>query len=306
MSYFAPYVDSAGIHMPTYEDRLENLADAYRSIFGQDAALTPASPDYQLLSVFAKALDDVSALVLQAYNSRNPAYATGAALDLMLPQYGLTRREGETDAELRNRIRTSLASRSACRPECVEAAVKNAAYVRDAVIYVNEDDAADARGIPGHSFCVVTRGGDADAVAQAIFDTKAPGIKAYGNTSGTATDSTGTQYTVNFRRYSDKMAFIYLFIRALPGADQAAISAAVKSGIQAFINGMRIGESLNVPQLYGVAYAADPALANTFVITDIQVTPQGASSVVRDLVEADWYQKISVPAGVGITVNWVT
>ena len=28
MSYFAPYIDSSGIHMPTYEDRLEDLVTA--------------------------------------------------------------------------------------------------------------------------------------------------------------------------------------------------------------------------------------------------------------------------------------
>ena len=73
MAYFAPYIDESGIHMPTYEDRLQDLRDKYRSIFGQDAALDPAAPDYQLLSVFAKALDDTSAYVLSAYHSRNPA-----------------------------------------------------------------------------------------------------------------------------------------------------------------------------------------------------------------------------------------
>ena len=51
MAYFAPYIDETGIHMPTYEDRLQDLCDKYRSIFGQDAVLDPAVPDYQLLSV---------------------------------------------------------------------------------------------------------------------------------------------------------------------------------------------------------------------------------------------------------------
>ncbi|MBQ6382036.1 MAG: baseplate J/gp47 family protein [Clostridia bacterium] len=92
MSYFAPYLDASGLHLPAYTDRLEALCDAYRAIFGQDAALNPAVPDYQLLSVFAKALDDVSALLLQVYLSRNPAYASGQALDLLLPLYGISRR----------------------------------------------------------------------------------------------------------------------------------------------------------------------------------------------------------------------
>ena len=40
MAYFAPYIDASGIHMPTYEDRLQDLCSAYRSIFGLDAELS--------------------------------------------------------------------------------------------------------------------------------------------------------------------------------------------------------------------------------------------------------------------------
>ena len=98
MSYFAPYIDETGLHMPTYEERLEDLCTAYRAIFGPEAELSPAVPDYQLLSVLARALDDTAALVLAAYNSRNPAYAQGQALDLLLPQVGL-RRRGATYSE---------------------------------------------------------------------------------------------------------------------------------------------------------------------------------------------------------------
>ena len=29
MSYFAPYIDGTGIHMPTYDDRLQALASSY-------------------------------------------------------------------------------------------------------------------------------------------------------------------------------------------------------------------------------------------------------------------------------------
>ena len=34
MAYFAPYIDASGLHLPTYEERLEELTGAYRSIFG--------------------------------------------------------------------------------------------------------------------------------------------------------------------------------------------------------------------------------------------------------------------------------
>ena len=92
MSYFTPYIDEKGVHIPTYADRLESLLSSYRTIFGADINLEISSPDYQLLSLFARSLDDLSQLILADFNARNPQYASGAALDLLLPLAGLTRR----------------------------------------------------------------------------------------------------------------------------------------------------------------------------------------------------------------------
>ena len=90
--YFAPYIDSSGVHIPTYQDRMDALLASYQTIFGEAAALSVSSPDYQLLSLFARALDDLSQLLLADFSSRNPQYAAGTALDLLLPLAGLTRK----------------------------------------------------------------------------------------------------------------------------------------------------------------------------------------------------------------------
>lgn len=89
--YFTPYIDGNGVHIPTYEDRLDALLSSYRSIFGPEANLEISSPDYQLLSVLARALDDLSQVILVDFASRNPLYASGVGLDLLLPLMGLTR-----------------------------------------------------------------------------------------------------------------------------------------------------------------------------------------------------------------------
>ena len=89
--YFTLYIDGNGVHIPTYEDRMEALVASYRNIFGQDVNLEISSPDYQLLSVFAKALDDLSQIVLVDFASRNPQYASGVGLDLLMPLHGLVR-----------------------------------------------------------------------------------------------------------------------------------------------------------------------------------------------------------------------
>ena len=304
MSYFAPYIDGTGVHMPTYEDRLDDLVTAYRNIFGVEAELSASVPDYQLLSVFAKALDDTSALVVQDFNSRNPMLASGAALDLLLPQYGMVRAEGETDASVRARIRTSLASRSTNSYDALYAAVMNAKSIDDAKVYVNDTDTTDANGIPAHNIAVVTKYGTTKTVAQAIFDHKPPGIGTYGSTTGTAKDAAGNSYQIKFTRYTDRLVFIYPFISVLPGGDQAAIEAAVLSAVHGFIDKFKIGEALIIPQLYGVIYGADPALASTFVVTDIQVAEPGGSSVVRSRIQANWDEIIVAPNTGGVSIRW--
>lgn len=304
MAYFAPYIDGTGIHMPTYEDRLEDLVTAYRNIFGTESELSAAVPDYQLLSVFAKALDDTSALVVQDFNSRNPLYACGAALDLLLPQYGLVREAGETDASARARIRNALAGRGGSLYDALLAEVKTARAVKDAKLYVNDTDAADSRGIPAHSIAVVTLSGYTSGIAKAIFGKKPPGIGTYGTSSGTVTDGDGVSHTVYFTRSAEPLIQVYPFISVIAGGSRDAIGEAVIPAIADHIVGLRIGEPLNVPQLYGVAYAANPAIADTFVITDIQVTAPGQSSVVRGLLPCAWNEKLTCVRNGGIDIRW--
>lgn len=304
MSYFAPYIDGTGVHMPTYEDRLDDLVTAYRNIFGIEAEMSASVPDYQLLSVFAKALDDTSALVVQNFYSRNPMLASGAALDLLLPQYGLTRASGETDASVRARIRTSLAGRSTNSYDALYAAVMNAKNIDDAKVYVNDTDTTDANGIPAHNIAVVTKYGTTKSVAQAIFDHKPPGIGTYGSTTGTAKDAAGNSYSIKFTRNTDHLVYVYPFISVLPGGSQAAIEAAVVPAVRGFLEKLGIGEALNIPQLYGVIYGADPALASTFVVVDIQVAEPGGSSVVRSRIEAGWDEIIVAPPTGGVSIYW--
>ena len=61
IAYFPPYIVATGLHMPIYKDRLSALCEAYRSIFGLESEFSESVPDYQLLSVFVRSLDDASA-----------------------------------------------------------------------------------------------------------------------------------------------------------------------------------------------------------------------------------------------------
>ena len=305
MSYFAPYIDASGLHMPTYEDRLSDLVSAYRSIFGIEAELSESVPDYQLLSVFAKTLDDTSTLVLQAYNSRNPLYASGQALDLLLPLYGLRRENGETDAAARARIASALASKGAGSLDAVLAAVRAARWVRDAKVYENDTDATDSRGIPAHSLAAVIYAGDGPEVARAIFETKAPGIGTYGNTYEDLTDEGGAVHRIRYSRTDSRRVYAYMTIRRLAGCDEEAVTEAVTAAVNRYINEeLHIAEPLIIPRLYAVAYNADPELAKTFAVADIYANAQGESTYTRDEIACPWNAKLSILNSGGLTVTF--
>ena len=385
MAYFPPCIDAAGLHLPTYEDRLEALCAAYRSVFGADAVLEPSVPDYQLLSVFARALDDVSALVLQAYNARNPAYARGRALDLLLPQAGITRRpatfsrvtltftlsgaasvpagtvvsdtsgrlwetteavsapaagtadasaacrqsgaiyaapgtvtslvspvagvlsvtngaassvgaEQESDAEARARMTAALAGRGAPVRESLLAALRALPYVRSAALYVNDSAETDSRGIPAHAVAAVVYMGMPDAIAQTIFDGKAPGISAFGMTSGTAVDGFGHTCSVAFSRPVTRLVYPSIRIRRLEGYDDS-VEALIRQAVLAWIKARPIGEAINVPHLYGVCYGAVGSLASTLVLTSVSLSTSGAGAATyTDLMPLEWNQNVDCSA----------
>lgn len=101
MSYFASYIDSAGLHLPTYQDILDDLIASMKTIFGQDIYLENDSADYQMLSIIALKIHDSYQAIQYAYNSRSPATAIGAALDSVVKLNGIYRKpSGHSTCEL--------------------------------------------------------------------------------------------------------------------------------------------------------------------------------------------------------------
>lgn len=84
-------IDENGITAPTYADILAALKTAYQSIYGPDIYLEPDSQDGQLVAVFALALHDTNAAIIDAYRQFSPATAHGAGLSSMVKINGLRR-----------------------------------------------------------------------------------------------------------------------------------------------------------------------------------------------------------------------
>jgi uncharacterized phage protein gp47/JayE len=92
MSYFAPYVDATGLHIPTYDDILQKRIADFKSIYGQDCYLDNDSADYQEIAVQSLSLYDAFQTVQLLWNQMSPATAIGAALALIVRFNGIKKK----------------------------------------------------------------------------------------------------------------------------------------------------------------------------------------------------------------------
>nr|DAW31894.1 MAG TPA: Baseplate J like protein [Caudoviricetes sp.] len=93
MSYTAPYIDAAGLHIPSYTDIRDDLVETFKSIYGQDIYLDNDSQDYQMISAFALKTYDTMQLLQIVYNNHSPKTAVGTGLDSLVKINGIRRKE---------------------------------------------------------------------------------------------------------------------------------------------------------------------------------------------------------------------
>ena len=92
MPYFTPYIDTTGLHIPTYTDIRDQLVQDAKDIFGQDIYLEADSQDYQYISAMAEKIYDAFQLAQYVYNNRGPSTAIGVALDSIIKLNGIKRK----------------------------------------------------------------------------------------------------------------------------------------------------------------------------------------------------------------------
>lgn len=92
MAYTAPYIDDAGLHIPSYVDIRDDLVDQFKQIYGQNIYLENDSQDYQMISAFALKTYDTMQLLQIVYNNRSPKTAVGTALDGIVKLNGIARK----------------------------------------------------------------------------------------------------------------------------------------------------------------------------------------------------------------------
>jgi uncharacterized phage protein gp47/JayE len=86
------YVDETGLHIQTLTDIVADLETNFKAIYGVDINVDAASPDGQMINLFAQAKIDILNCIQMVYNSFSPSSAEGVALDQRCAINGVIRK----------------------------------------------------------------------------------------------------------------------------------------------------------------------------------------------------------------------
>lgn len=195
-------IDGNGISVRSYRETREAVAEKMKGIFGSDLDLSPSSPDGQLLDLFCYAYNDVASALQGAASGLDLSSAGGTFLDNLGHLMGQHRADGEDDDTFRARLLSSDTTGLATFDGMLT-------YLRDALgplvsLVENPEPVQDSFGIPGHSVAVFIPDAYSEisdnVIAQAIWNCKPAGIKAYGTETGTAVDASRVSHGVSFFR----------------------------------------------------------------------------------------------------------
>lgn len=195
-------LDGNGLSVKSYRETREALASKIKRIFGEDLDLSPSSPDGQLIDLFVYAYNEVVEALQGAASGLDLSSADGTYLDNLGHLMGQQRADGEDDDTFRARLLSS-------DPTGLATYGGMLTYLRNSIgplvsLVENPEPEPDSSGIPGHNIAVFIPETYSDIanddIAQAIWNSKPAGIKAYGTESGTAVDAARITHTVNFFR----------------------------------------------------------------------------------------------------------
>lgn len=185
----------------------------------------------------------------------------------------------ETEEDLRIRRETELRRAGAAAVDAIRSDVADVTDVTQVTVFENTSDITDGDGVPPHAIEVVVVGGTANDIAQAIWDSKAGGIEAHGDTSGTAVDDEDNNRTVEFSR--PDAIDIYIDAECTVDSDYPADGdTQIKEALAAYGQAMAVGEDLVWSALFPVVFGISGVVDVTLLETGTAPAPSGTSNIV--------------------------
>lgn len=183
----------------------------------------------------------------------------------------------ESDTALRIRRVAEIYRRGSTSTNAIRADVLVVPGVTSVTVTENSSDTT-VNGIPPHSFETLVLGGDNQAVAQAIYDSKSAGIQPYGTSVATVVDSSGGAQTVGYTRptpisFGVTFTGTYLATQYATDADaKAAIAAAIVAKYATTIEGSGVGKDVIWGAYVAAVFACPGVVDGAVQIADFSTT----------------------------------
>jgi hypothetical protein len=153
--------------------------------------------------------------------------------------------EADDDAALRTRRDDDLAASGSSTLDALVADLERASGDGGTIVglqpgtmaFENTGSVTDGFGRPPHSFEIILYDGvtpdpgNNNAIAQVIWDSKAGGIRSYGNSSGVATDANGDAHVVYFSRVAIRPVYLSYLLSVDPSYDGTNADEELKQAI---------------------------------------------------------------------------
>lgn len=158
----------------------------------------------------------------------------------------------ETDVELRQRQSRSTELPSVSLWEGIIGSLLNLPGVIRVSGVKNDEDDPSPEGVPGHTIAMIVDGGEVDEIGETIFLKKGEGVGTYGSVQTTYIDTYGFPNVIKFSRPTIVNAYVTLTIT--PSSTYiSSVADEIKQRIADYINGLSIGESVNIARVLSSA-----------------------------------------------------
>ncbi|QNT79181.1 baseplate J/gp47 family protein [Entomobacter blattae] len=174
----------------------------------------------------------------------------------------------ETDGQLRQRQAQSTMIASKSILQGMVGALESITGVAEVSVYENDTATRALNGVPSHSVALVIDGGDAQAIAETIANTKGMGVGTYGDVTEPVTDSAGQTRIVHFSR-PERVAIYVAIAITINQKWNSTIGLSIQNAVAEAISAYPAGTTLYASRLYPVASLSADKGGEAYVINSI-------------------------------------
>lgn len=252
----------------------------------EEAVIADGSVDWRFMGEGTGAVD-VNA---EAIETGPIAAVSGAIAEIETPVSGWegiinlldaeVGRSEEKDEQLRVRRVLELAASGGTTRDAMRAVLLKVADVTAVTVFVNDSDVTNPDGMPPSSVEALVQGGDDQDLWDALLAAcVAGGIKAHGNTPGTAIDSQGTAVPVAFSRPTEVPIYVVINLIKDPARYPLDGNAAVTAAIVSWGTSGSTGRDAVASAISAQAFRVDGVLDVTSIFIGTAPAPSSSATI---------------------------